>query len=1234
MRYNGGSGTFVMNPKRKLALRMALVSLGVLAVAGLGWAVLLIFRAPPSNTPEIVIQRGPSKYLSSVAWNPDGRFLATGSWDTTVTLWDSSTAQLTRTLRGNFAQVNALAWSPDGLRVASVGEDRTVRIWDVSSGQMPVVMEHPAVAQMAIAWSPDGAKLVTGGRDGVLMIWDVGTGKSQLQISAHTNMVRSVAWSGDGKWIASGGDDRMARIFEAASGRLVYNLEGHTHNVTGVAFRRDSGALATSCWDTRIRVWSTASGHLEKTLTGHSYVATSVAWSPDGQRLASGALDRTVIVWDVKSGDAVRTLTGNDSSVVSVAWSPAANQVAAVAENRSIAIWDSDTGQQQHRIESRAVPVNTVVWSPDGATLTTAGFDSAARLWDPKTGNLTRSLGNHAGAVSAVAFRRDGRILATAGFDQTVQLWDLDSGQYLGKLSGHAKMVMGLAWRQDDKTLVSVGDDGAAILWDTQTLREERRLALGDAGGVVAVEFSPDGSVLATAGDDRQIRLWSADGTQLLRTIPAHDGAVLSIAWHPNSRLLASSSVDGTVKLWDSATGTLVRTLVGHRRYVTSVKFSPAGEQIATAGFDTTIKLWNAETGAEVRTITGDLGEILRIAWSPDGKHLAAASYDSRAVVFNPVTGAAEFAVVLEPAGEWLVYNPASLSYFSSPEGDRFAAVRFQGTLRPIYPLFYYRGDLRRANIEPGLSEQPDISPRPVRLKWDALPDKENWLGGLLAFYGVAGLLVFVATRGANVLQPVRRFFLEGGYRRAVEMDSKSLQLVPAEGDLPGYCYLGMPNETQRARLLRLWRRIQSRGGANAPKSFRCYIVFSDSEPQRQDLRGARAEMPATVVPLSRQMIERCVWEGTSHEVLRQIERPYPALIDPFEDFGALHDPNWFVARDSELTALTGALDAGRNVLLVALRKMGKTTLLLQLRNSRPGLVHAWVDPKAVALSGLAHAVLTRIRSELGLKGIPFASGKEAEPLAGEVSRLHRAFTTSGAQGPFVILLDDVEGCLSDRSPADAMAKQAVRELAELLAIGPEKLIVVATAIRPGLNREAVAGATRLVGAFHEIFLIDHAPPAASVLLEELGIWKEIHWHPEALAAVYRFAAGNPMVSRFLASDATRKGFRKQVDEAMVLQAVDGVLRDLERNRVGRHYGMAVWEVLSDTERLVMLGIAGRVDGVLPLAAIPPYARLAVETLLEYGLIQRTGDSLEIPAILLRSWLEQRHGASSAQVFA
>ncbi|MGG6269136.1 NB-ARC domain-containing protein [Leptolyngbya sp. AN03gr2] len=193
-------------------------------------------------------------------------------------------------------------------------------------------------------------------------------------------------------------------------------------------------------------------------------------------------------------------------------------------------------------------------------------------------------------------------------------------------------------------------------------------------GGILAVQFSPDGKHFATSSTNCEIQVWQAANKHRMFTLQGHTNWIRYIAFDPTSEQLASASDDGTIRIWDLSNGTCQSVLTGHRDGVYSVAFSPDGQTIASASNDHSIRLWNVKTGACLQCLEGHLAGVLAASFSPCGKFLASGSFDQTIRIWQVTSGAC-LQTLMDHTG-WI----AKLEF--SPDGQWLASPSSDRTIR------------------------------------------------------------------------------------------------------------------------------------------------------------------------------------------------------------------------------------------------------------------------------------------------------------------------------------------------------------------------------------------------------------------------------------------------------------------------------------------------------------------------------------------------------------------------
>ncbi len=254
---------------------------------------------------------GHRDWVASIAYSPNGRLIASGSGDRTIRIWDVATKQPVLILAKHTDNVNGVCFTPDGLHLISVSSDQTIRIWDLKTGsEVRVIEGHKSVIR-GVAVSPDGGDFVTGGWDRTIKVWNFETGHLKMTIEGHHNdYVRSVAYSPDGKYLVSTSNDSTAIVWDSKSGNRIGSPLQHQDAVRSAVFSPDGKYVATASWDRAgVRIWEVASGTILYTLTGHPDGALAVNWSPDGRILASGGRDNTIRLWSTTRGERLQVIS-------------------------------------------------------------------------------------------------------------------------------------------------------------------------------------------------------------------------------------------------------------------------------------------------------------------------------------------------------------------------------------------------------------------------------------------------------------------------------------------------------------------------------------------------------------------------------------------------------------------------------------------------------------------------------------------------------------------------------------------------------------------------------------------------------------------------------------------------------------------------------------------------------------------------------------------------------------
>jgi WD40 repeat protein/tRNA A-37 threonylcarbamoyl transferase component Bud32 len=588
-------------------------------------------------------------------------------------LWDLSHGRFT--LDGHGDRVTAIAYRPDGQRLASAGGQpggpAAVKIWDTASGRLLHTLQGHKNRIAALAYSPSGRYIATGGGstfDAKVRLWDADSGELLATIADHAEhggqaYVTGVAFHPSGQLLVSvdsAGHVRLWNLEQLDAKDFQPSALGwtaHKEGITAVAFSPDGRWLATAGVGREVKLWDPTKVAAMRTLPHqHQGRITCLAFSHDGKLLASGGgrgvRAGEVFVWDVDAGQARHSFTGLNDTALSVTLSPQGH-LAVGCNDGLIRIWIKPRptlpfAGEPIRFRADAQGVNAVVYSADGRFLASAGHDGRIRIWNSTGGQVAVTLPSEEDS-SAVAFSHDNRLVAAAvghsGSPGEVRVWPLDEPSKIRHKLKHPAAIVALALNRQGTLVATASEDKQVRLFDLTTGSQPRLIGEevpveGYRAQVRALAFSPDGQHLATGGEDDKIRLWNVASGALELVLEGHTDYVLAIAFSPDGKRLASASLDKSIRLWDLAGSEHFGVELGHHTsWALSVAFSADGKLVASGGLDKRIRLWNVETLTAGRVLEGSAGGVLSVALHPDGKRLVSAGEDKIVRLWDLVTG-------------------------------------------------------------------------------------------------------------------------------------------------------------------------------------------------------------------------------------------------------------------------------------------------------------------------------------------------------------------------------------------------------------------------------------------------------------------------------------------------------------------------------------------------------------------------------------------------------------------
>jgi WD40 repeat protein len=653
---------------------------------------------------ETVIQKGHELAVISVATSVDSNFVATGSRDKSIKLWDLSTGREVRSFLGHEMSVTALRFSPDGKILISGSNDKTVRGWDVNTGKEIFKMNiGNFITDLAIAHNRKFFAVAgynqSGYQDSVF-IYDFTDQKKITGIPVDPEEGRgrgvSVSISPDDKWIAFGEDNRIVSVYNTSTWQKSHKFDFPEGSCGGCStfstFSHDGKWLYMGSHNGPVKKYELASSAIKKIYENKPDDMNGLALSPDGKKLAR-ASEKQIIVWEESTGRPIDSIAASGQiEFHQIVFTHDSRKVIVTSDDNTAFLWEFGKNNKaivltgflnsrdrggltydpnyywEQAIAKYVRLKNSILISRDGKTLIKGKFGTKVKRWDIASGKTVMEYAGHKKAVLCYDLSNDGTKLLTGGGDGKIILWNVATGDSLLVINSYREPIFDIHFNADETKVASSSWDATMKVHDLKTGKAETYFDF-QSYSAYNILIHPTDLYLFTARLDNTLQMWEIDTHKDVRSFIGHTDVISSIRLSPDQKSLLSASWDGNIRLWDIGTGLMTKKYKGHSGAVHVAIFSPDGKYVVSGGADRVIRFWDVNSSKVVRTFEGHKAEVTSILFSQDNKMLITHSLDGVTKCWDLNSGKEFFEHIHLGETDWMVKNPEG--YFNGTDNAR-----------------------------------------------------------------------------------------------------------------------------------------------------------------------------------------------------------------------------------------------------------------------------------------------------------------------------------------------------------------------------------------------------------------------------------------------------------------------------------------------------------------------------------------------------------------------------------
>lgn len=558
--------------------------------------------------------------VEELALSGDGRLVASLGKDRNITVSNADDGTVLRSLSIEAGRFRTIAFSRTGDWLASGSSDGFLRIWNPRRDDRPRFEIKNGRPVAFVRFSPDGRRVLSASDRGAVRVWDVNTGDSVAEIPTGEGENRDICFGPDGNLIAVAKADGRVRISNVEDGRPVQQLQPNP-SIEVLDWSPDGTTLTTGNYSGELRVWSLEDGSLSLELpTGQGKIG-DLAYV-DAQRVAYVGTAGNLMIIDISSGREVFRADTHSLSHGLLDFSPGARQLAVGSGDGSIKVLSTTVLKSPTVLHHDGV-LRFVMLTGDDETLLTATDTGTLTAWNVADGTRKNIEGLDLDSIRLCAAQRNGSLVAVVGSPGRARIHDWKSDKLVASINVPSQEITEIQFTPDDRRLL-IGQRGGVLSglttddWTTPFFETSQITA-----AVNEIAITPDGRTAAVACADNQVRFLDIQTGELLPQSIELTFQPQVATYCLDGQSIAVGSVSGELQIWNGADQTLTHSLKAHTGRINALTAFPDGATIVSTGQDRVIRLWHAESGDRLATFRGHVRHIFSLDVSADGKRIA-----------------------------------------------------------------------------------------------------------------------------------------------------------------------------------------------------------------------------------------------------------------------------------------------------------------------------------------------------------------------------------------------------------------------------------------------------------------------------------------------------------------------------------------------------------------------------------------------------------------------------------